>query len=133
MEDTLKIAVGVFIGALAAAFTWEGIQTIRVEIALKKATDQIREANAQAQAKSRAQQAKETAELNQQRQEREDAQQNAVEAERLGQVREKDKAEAFKQFYQPSPTCIADPNQTTCANAFIKAKTVFNSQYQPKR
>jgi uncharacterized membrane protein YhiD involved in acid resistance len=133
MEDTLKIALGVFIGALAAAFTWEGIQTIRVEIALKHASDEIRKANEQAQARSRAQQATAMAEQNRQAQEAEDAQRKAIEAADLAKLREKDRAEAFKRFYQPTASCATDPNQMACANAFMKATTVFNSQYQPKR
>lgn len=133
MEDTLKIAVGVFIGALAAAFTWEGIQTIRVEIALKHATDEIRQVNEQAQAKNRVQQAAQMTERNRQAQEQEDAQQQAADATQLQKQREKDRAEAFSKFYQPSAICAADPTQATCANAFIKAKTVFNSQYQPRQ
>lgn len=133
MEDTLKIAVGVFIGALTAAFIWEGIQTVRIEIALKNATDEIRQASAQAQAKSRAQQETAMAERNRQAQEQQEAQQQAIDATNLAKLREKDRIEAFSKFFHPSAACTADPNQMACANAYMKANTVFNSQYQAKR
>lgn len=133
MEDTLKIALGVFIGALAAAFTWEGIQTVRVEIALKHAADEIRQASAQSQAKNRAQQNAEMAERNRQAQEQQEAQQQAIEAANLERLREKDRSEAFSKFFRPSAACATDPNQMACANAYMKANIVFNSQYQPSR
>lgn len=133
MDDVLKIALGVFIGALAAAFAWEGIQTLRVKIALEQAAIEMRkaDADAQEQANRRAKAAYE----NQRREnlETERRIQESREREQLEILRRQDKEAAFKKFYQPSPACQADPVQTVCANAYIKAKTVFESQYVPSR
>lgn len=133
MKDTLKIALGVFIGALATAFTYEGITALRVEIALRNAAKEMNRAAAQAQAESQARQSALRTEREKKAQELQQAQRRDIEAAELQKLREKDKAEAFKKFHQPTTACKADPNQIDCANAYIKAKTIFESQYEPTR
>jgi regulator of protease activity HflC (stomatin/prohibitin superfamily) len=133
MNDILKIAIGVFIGALAAAFTWEGIQTIRVEIALKKASEEMKRSTEATQARLNAQQQTRTQEQQRIGQEQQANAQRAAESQLLDRQRIQDKAEAFKRFYKPTTSCAADPVQMDCANAHIKAKTIFESQYVPIR
>ena len=40
--DIIKIAIGVFIGGLAAAFTYEAILALRTEMALRKVQEEIK-------------------------------------------------------------------------------------------
>jgi hypothetical protein len=133
MDDVLKIAIGVFIGALAAAFTWEGIQTIRVEITLKRLADDAKRATQQMQATQQAQQATQQAMRDGQARDQQERQKQAQEAAQLQQLRKQDKEDAWKRFFKPTESCVRDAIQGDCANAYIRAKTMFESQYQPTR
>jgi uncharacterized membrane protein YccC len=133
MDDVLKIALGVFIGALAAAFTWEGIQTVRVEMALKKATDEMKRASQQARADQQAEQAAQQMAQEAQAKDEQERQKQNQEAAQLQRLRQHDKEEAWKQFFKPTASCLKDAVQAECANAHMRAKTIFESQYQPTR
>jgi len=133
METILKIAVGVFIGALAAAFTWEGVQTVRVEIALKQASDKMKQTATEINARNRANQIAEQTEHDRNAKEQQQRQQQAEEARQLQSLRDDDKKAAFNRFFQPTPECQRDSAQAVCANAYIKAQTTFEKQYKPTR
>jgi hypothetical protein len=130
MELILKIAVGVFIGSLAAIFAWEGIHVVAVEYALVKANDAVKQ--------SIRDQRKRDAAMAQQRADEEAAQRaRDAEAERAvataGLERERARAAkdaAWKKFYQPSPGCQADRSTMECANAYMRAKTQFEGTYR---
>uniref|UniRef100_UPI0035B3FA4D hypothetical protein n=1 Tax=Hylemonella sp. TaxID=2066020 RepID=UPI0035B3FA4D len=140
MEDVLKTALGVFIGALAAMLTWEGIQYVRLEKAAYEARQEMARANAKMQADAKRRRELEQAERERQEEamrgreqairEREKAD---AEARRLAQLREQDKADAWKNYFKPTAECISDPNTMECANAHIRAKTEFEAQYRHKR
>jgi uncharacterized membrane protein YccC len=131
MDDIAKIALGVFIGALAAAFSWEGIQAVRLEIAIKKAETEMKKAIA---TETRRQDEQSRLQEEQRRQREQNANEAAQQQrERLRQIEQakRDKESAFSRYFQPSETCKADPVQAECANAYMKAKTIFDSQYNP--
>ena len=127
--DILKIALGVFIGSLAAVFTYEAILAYRTELALRKAQQEI-----QAQTE---------------RMRREDANRREAEAEarnaaerdadqlrsaralvqRLEAERQARKDGAWSKFFQPSPNCKIDPGTTACANEHMAARKRFEAQY----
>lgn len=129
MEDVFKIALGVFIGSLAAVFAWEGITYVRLEIAAERARQEIartqREMRDQQRAQDRA-----NAEADQRqrdaRQRREDQARAADEARRQA---ERDKAAAWSRYYKPSAGCVADPTTVPCANEHMKARKLFEVQY----
>lgn len=130
MESVLKIALGVFIGALAAAFTWEGIQAVRVEYALKRASQELQRANADMQRRerdasiARAEQGRQEAAATA-------AAQRDVEARRAAELqRRAAREDAWKQFYQPSPPCRLDSGTADCANEFMRARKRFDQSYQ---
>ena len=50
LVDVLKIALGVFFGGLAAAFTYEAILAYRAEEAIRKASEEIKAQNARTNA-----------------------------------------------------------------------------------
>lgn len=127
--DVLKIALGVFIGSLAAVFTYEAIVAFRAEQAVRKVlqetkaqTDRI---NAEAAKRSQ-----------QEAQERQEAEQRAEQvrnaralAARLEAERQARRDAAWSKFYQPSPSCKMDSGTAACANEYMAARKRFDSQY----
>lgn len=127
--DVLKIALGVFIGSLAAVFTYEAIVAFRAEQAVRKVlqetkaqTDRI---NAEAAKRSQ-----------QEAQERQEAEQRAEQfrnaralAARLEAERQARRDAAWSKFYQPSAACKTDSGTTACANEYMAARKRFDGQY----
>lgn len=129
MDDVLKIALGVFIGALAAAFAWEGIQYVRVQVALELATQDAKRAAAKAREERR---------QREQAQQEADQRERQVQLERLEQARadaevlrraQLAREAAWQRFYKPSAPCRVDPSTTPCANEFMRARQLFDVQY----
>ena len=130
MELILKIAVGVFIGSLAAIFAWEGLHVVAARYAVMEANEAMKQ--------SIRDQRKRDAEIARQRAEQEAAQvardaetQRAAAA--AGVERERARAAkdaAWKKFYQPSAACQADRSTMECANAYMRAKTQFEGTYR---
>lgn len=133
MDDVVKIAVGVFIGALAAAFTWEGIQTIRLQIAAHEANEELSRATARAKAESERRAAQQEAAKDQQEATQRERERAIAETRQMNLQREREKAEAWKRYFTPSQSCMNDPNTMECANAHIRAKTEFEATYRPSR
>lgn len=133
MDEVLKIALGVFIGALAAAFTWEGIQAVRLEIAMEQAKMKMQEEIKISKARQAERDRAQYEEQQRNQREAEEARQRQIELAQIEIQRKRDKEDAFKKFWQPTPSCKADPVQNECANSYIKAQTIFNSQYVPIR
>ena len=143
MEHVLKTAVGVFIGGLAAAFAYEGITTIRMEIAAKKVVHAINQSAEesrrqsaiaqQAAAERAATDAQARAAAEQVERVRQAEMQRQIAAAQNAQLNNSAaKEEAWKRFYQPSDACRASWTGD-CADAFIKAKRAFDAQYIPPR
>jgi len=119
----------VFIGALAAAFAWEGIQTIRLEIAAERVKRQIQQADRKARQEEQARrQAQSDADRQraEEQQRREDEVRAASEARRQA---ERDKEAAWRRYFKPSAPCVADPSTLPCANEHMKARKLFEIQY----
>jgi uncharacterized protein YaiL (DUF2058 family) len=135
MDIILKTAIGVFIGGLAAAFTYEGIQTFRLQVATHEAASQLIAAGIKANAQE--EKAKQDEALRQAKiqadewQRLQAAQQVAAQAAESRKLQTEKRAEAWRRYYQPTEGCRRDPVQTDCANAHIKAKITFESQYTP--
>lgn len=129
MDDILKIAIGVFIGALAAAFAWEGIQYVRLQVAAEQAKQEIKRAERQMRDEQRARDQAQ-ADADQRRrdaqQRQEDQARAAAEARRQA---ERDKEAAWQRFYKPSLSCQRDPTTLPCANEHVKARKLFDIQY----
>jgi len=129
LMDVLKIALGVFIGGLAAAFAYEAILTYRAEEAMRKAAQEIKDQAARTNAEIAKQN-----ELNQQAREEERERVERLRAAqaiqaRLESERRQRKEDAWAKFYQPSPNCKLDSGTTACANEYMAARKRFESQY----
>lgn len=130
MELILKVAVGVFIGSLAAIFAWEGIHlvaaryaVIQAEEAMKQTLRDQRKRDAEAARQRAAQEAEQRA--------REAEVERAAAAASVERERARvAKEAAWKKFYQPSPACQADRSTMECANAYMRAKTQFEGTYR---
>ncbi|PIG08634.1 hypothetical protein [Comamonas sp. 26] len=137
LADVLKIALGVFIGSLLAAFVytkymaWEMNRALgQVNTALTKETQRMwSETNQSIQRTERATQQRTAAEqiekdrISEQVRQRQIAQQREAELDARRQV-------AWERYYQPSAGCKADSSTMACANAFMAAKKRFLEQYQ---
>lgn len=131
MNDIGKIAVGVFIGALAALFAYEAITVLRVRVVAEWVARQMKqELEAQRQATEARRQREAQAAEQRRRQEaaQQEAQRAAVERQRAQRQAE---AEAWRKFYQPSPACQRDSATVECANAFMRARKQFEQSYRP--
>lgn len=127
--DILKIALGVFIGSLAAVFTYEAILALRTELAVRKVQQDIQ---AETERMKRDDASRREAEA----QARDAAERDADQlrsakalAQRLEAERQARKAGAWSKFYQPSANCKADPGTTACANEHMVARKRFEDQY----
>ena len=125
----LQIALGVFIGALAALFAYEGISAYRMKLAAQDAAKEMKAAAdrqnaAAAQARSRLEQQRQDAHDREQRQRQ--AQEAMLAEHRERQAR---KEAAFKRFYTPSSACQTDPATVPCANEYMQAKKRFEASY----
>lgn len=130
--DVLKIALGVFIGGLLAAFTYEGIQAWRLQHAAQQAAEAFKARQAQ-QDQVRWEQERLRTDREQanekQRQKAAAAQADRIAADKAKAAR---KEAAWAQFYQPNVTCRADPSRGDCADAHIRARKVFEATYQDR-
>lgn len=125
----LQIALGVFIGALAALFAYEGISAYRMKLAAQDAAKEMKAAvdrqnAAAAQARNRLEQQRQQAQEQEERQRQ--AQQAMIAEHRERQAR---KDAAFQRFYKPSSACQADPATVPCANEYMQAKKRFEDNY----
>ena len=125
----LQIALGVFIGALAALFAYEAISAYRMKLAAQDAAKEMKAAvdrqnAAAAQARSRLEQQRQQAQDQEERQRQ--AQQAMIAEHRERQAR---KDAAFQRFYKPSAACQADPATVPCANEYMQAKKRFEDTY----
>ena len=135
--DVLKIALGVFIGSLMAAFVYTKYMAWEMERALGPVNATLnREAKRMSEETSRMFQQSER-----ERQQREAAAQIERDAriELAQQKRQQQQAEAdrdakrqaaWERYYQPSASCVADSSTMACANAFMAAKKRFLEQYR---
>lgn len=111
------VALGVYIGSLAAVYTYEAVAQWRIERAAQQVLSQARDAD------RRAAHARERA--SQQAQQRSDAQAAASQAER---ERKQRKEQAWMRYFTPSPDCQRDAT-VACANAYAAARKRFEAEY----
>lgn len=125
----LQIALGVFIGALAAVFAYEAINAYRMKLAAQEAAREMKAAADRQNAAA----AKERSRLEQQRQEGQDREQRQRQAQEamIAEHRERQarKDAAFQRFYKPSAACQVDPATVPCANEYMQAKKRFEGTY----
>lgn len=128
-SGVLKIALGVFIGALAALLAYEGITALRVEVAMRNAAAEVQRSADAARARTRAQ-----LDAKRSRDAEEASRAEALErakslAARLAAEREQRRADAWERFYQPSEPCRLDSATLACANEHMAARKRFDAQY----
>ena len=124
--DVVKIALGVFIGAMAAVFTYEGVLAWRAEQAAKQVMQELKAMEDKQQL------------ANQQRLQRQKEQQDQHRKQRLEadwqrqqqELAAKRKEQAWASYYQPSYTCRVDPSRGDCADKHIRARKAFEAQYR---
>ncbi|MDR3451935.1 MAG: hypothetical protein P4L96_03905 [Rhodoferax sp.] len=131
MDDIIKIAIGVFIGALVALFAHQYIEALYARWELQQLSQQAQHAMLQSERRQAAlqqqqaeQRARDRAALAQEQ--RADAQAREHELQL-----EDDKEQAWARFFQPSAQCRQDSGTMACANAYMAAKKRFDSQYRP--
>lgn len=128
--DILKIAIGVCIGALAAIFIYEAVLSWRLSEASEQLANELktqetaRKQEQQALLKQKRQQALDQEWAKQQKD-------NALMAQKAAQLEKQTRREsAWQKFFQPSALCRNDPSRTDCANAYIRARKMFDTQYR---
>lgn len=125
----LAIAIGVFIGALAAAFVYEGITALRARYALQEFEKTIRAVGAETERAAQQQVIEAQRKLAEQESSLR-ANRAALElVQRLERERVQRKSDAWTKFYQPSLPCAADSGTGQCANEYMAAKKRFEQTY----
>lgn len=129
LSDIIKIAIGVFIGGLAAAFTYEAILALRAEIALRKVQEEIKAQTDRIEKQDARRRQVEAEARDAAEREAEQLRSARALASRLETERQQRKDAAWAKFYQPSPNCKIDPGTTACANEHMIARKRFEGQY----
>lgn len=130
VQSFLVIAIAVFIGATAALIANDQIRLYRLELEANKMAQQFQkneakraqESNRQREAKERALREKAAAEAQAKRAREEQA--------AHAKAQERRKEAAWRQFWQPSEACRRDSAQGSCADQHIRARKIFEAQYQ---
>ncbi len=127
--DLFKIAMGVFIGGLAAMFTYEAITAWRLEQAAKKFAQDLQH-EAQAMQARQSQQAQQREQARKEEFERAAQQRSADEAmaREIRERRERKEA-AWQRFFRPSDLCRIDSATLPCANEYMAARKRFDATY----
>lgn len=124
--DVAKIALGVFIGSMAAIFAYEGVLAWRAEQAARQLAQELKAMNdQQRQAQQQMLQQQKEEQRRQIRQELEkDWQRQQVE------LAAKRKEAAWQSYYKPSPICRLDNVRADCANEHMRARRAFEAEYR---
>ena len=137
LTDVFKIALGVFIGGLLAAFvytkymTWEMNRAFgQINTAVTKETQRMwADTNQFIQKNERAVQQRVAAEQVEKERMAEQMRQRKIAQQQQDELDDRRQA-AWERYYQPSAACRADSSTMNCANAFMVAKKRFLEQYQ---
>lgn len=144
MNQYWKTGLAIFLGSLVGNYVWHHIQEARREEAIKAALVEMQRTMAESDRTGKEllqaaqlKQAKERA-AEQQRQQvalqdQAATQRQMAEARIAANLRKQDKEDAWKRFFQQSESCKQNSLQGDCADAYIKAKAAFESQYQSTR
>lgn len=127
--DVFKIALGVFFGALAAAFSYEAILAYRAEEAIRKVQQQVKAQTDRMNADAARRGQQEAQERQQAEQQAEQLRNARALAARLETERQQRRDAAWSKFYQPSPPCKIDSGTAACANEYMAARKRFDGQY----
>lgn len=117
-SDVVKVALGVFIGAMLAAFAYELLLDWRMERAARQVAAELRE-----------QDQRRSAAAEKRRQQIQRMQDMQVLAQRQERERKERKDRAWQAYFTPSPACRLDPLTTPCANAHLAARKRFDETY----
>ena len=126
LGDVAKIALGVFIGIMAANGAEEAIAKWRLEQASKQ---MMQELNAMKEKERLAEQQR----LQRQKEQQDQQRRQQLERDWQRQQQElaaKRKEQAWASYYQPSYTCRLDPSRGDCADKHIRARKAFEAQYR---
>lgn len=133
-----QIAVGVFIGSLAASAVVWSVFEARLSWQLHQAETYLREQAEKSAAQIRSSQEADRQRAAADRARRDEAAQRAaaaqqieLETKRIASEAAQRKDEAWKRFYRPSPGCGLAGQSMECSNEFIRAKRAFEAQYRP--
>lgn len=137
LTDVFKIALGVFIGGLLAAFVytkymaWEMNRALgQINTAVTKETQRMwADTNQFVQKNERAVQQRVAAEQVERDRIAEQARQRQIAQQQQAELDDR-RQTAWGRYYQPSAACRADSSTMNCANAFMAAKKRFLEQYQ---
>lgn len=137
LTDVFKIALGVFVGGLLAAFVytkymaWEMNQALgQINTAVTKETQRMwSDTNQFVQKNERAVQQRVAAEQVEKDRITEQARQRQIAQQQQAELDDRRQA-AWERYYQPSAACKADSSTMICANAFMAAKRRFLEQYR---
>lgn len=129
MEDVVKTATGVFIGALLAllAHDWVLASIAKYELGEALRAVQVQTEKSQREAARRAAESNQRQrEIEAEAREREEQVRSAAEAARLNAI---GKEQTFLRRYQPSPKCALDPSTIECANEHMRARKEFDTNW----
>lgn len=129
LGQIFAIAIGVFIGALAALYTWERIMEWRLERAANTAALQMRDSVKQIDLTNRRLALERQWELQKQEIAEMERKAAAVEVDRQRRAAAERKEAAWQRFFRPSAACVHDSANIVCANAYMAAKKAFDAQY----
>lgn len=132
LVDVVKLALGIFMGGLMLFFGHEALLAHRLQVAMNQQGSQPFNGSDAASATNATR--NQVLAPPQQAQRPGEANSPATQAliDRNNRARQDRKQAAWEAFYQPHPTCKADPNAYGCANAFLAARKQFDSQYQDR-
>lgn len=124
--EVAKIALGVFIGIMAANMAEEAIAKWRLEQASKQ---MMQELNAMKEREKLAEQQRLQRQKEHQEQQRRQQQEREWQRQQQ-EMASKRKEQAWASYYQPSYTCRLDPSRGDCADKHIRARKAFEAQYR---
>lgn len=132
LVDVVKLALGIFMGGLMLFFGHEALLAHRLEVAMSHVgTQQLYGSDAINATNAARNQVFAPPQPNQRPAEAISPATQAL-IDRNNRARQDRKQAAWEAFYQPHPTCKADPNAYGCANAYLAARKQFDSQYQDR-
>ena len=130
LPDVARIALGVFIGGLAALFAHDAIVGQRPPPPAPPAPEPapplpVQTAPPQTEAPQPAAPVQDAG----QKKADDDLKTAQALAARLESERQQRRADAWARYFQPSPVCRADPATGACADAHLAARKRFDAQY----
>lgn len=129
----MQIALGVFLGSLAAAAVMWGVVELRVRWEMHQAAELLNEHTRRVQQEVEQANEKSRLHLLAEQAAKEQASRAAIEQQQAADVAKHAeaarRASAWSRYYKPSPGCALAGQSIECANEFIRAKRSFEQKY----